>query len=157
MFIKSNIIQTKGFRPFMFSGLQQLFSLCYMYVCRACGIQDCDLLLDVTFIFGVLFSYGLSALCLVLRYMYFRLVRMFRVSTVCFYFTCVLHSGWIIHRSTSYLQIYIRHAYNSWILKYHFPKLDHQYTSMFIIKQWSNFVFFIRIWGAVVVVWQLDL
>ena len=29
----------------------RLFALCYMYFCRACGIQDCDILLYATCIF----------------------------------------------------------------------------------------------------------
>jgi hypothetical protein len=76
----------------------RLFALCYMYFCRACGIQDCDILLYATCIFVEFVFSGFRPFvwfCVTCIFVEFVFSGFF----VLFYLS-------FIHRSTIYSAIY---------------------------------------------------
>jgi hypothetical protein len=98
----------------------RLFALCYMYFCRACGIQDCDILLYATCIFVEFVFSGFRPFvwfcvtCIFVEFVFsgFRPFVWFCVTCI---FVVFVFSGFrpfvlfylsFIHRSTIYSAIY---------------------------------------------------
>ena len=78
----------------------RLFALCYMYFCRACGIQDCDILLYATCIFVEFVFSGFRP------FVWFCVTCIFVVFVFSGFRPFVLFYLSFIHRSTIYSAIY---------------------------------------------------